>query len=221
MYLNTLPFPHRRQSGSWGELIRQTFDTEAAIWPHRRFPMPEIQRMAGEGRLLDARFSYLDLDRSASDNSDDSDVVDAESGLGEGATEFGLAIAARGSEILLTVDTSRLSRTSAERLGAAYRAALQNLAEEGLSAPVRVPGLQVNIEVGLGVSPLPSAAVSVPTAVSAVAARMPGLAAVRCNGESIGFGELEVRANRIANTFRAWAAGVVRWSGCCWNAAPR
>ncbi|GLY18836.1 hypothetical protein Kisp01_58500 [Kineosporia sp. NBRC 101677] len=207
MYLNTLPFPHRRQSGSWGELIRQTFDTEAAIWPHRRFPMPEIQRMAGEGRLLDARFSYLDLDRSASDNSDDSDVVDAESGLGEGATEFGLAIAARGSEILLTVDTSRLSRTSAERLGAAYRAALQNLAEEGLSAPVRVPGLQVNIEVGLGVSPLPSAAVSVPTAVSAVAARMPGLAAVRCNGESIGFGELEVRANRIANHLSSLGCG--------------
>ncbi|MBT0770089.1 amino acid adenylation domain-containing protein [Kineosporia sp. J2-2] len=204
MYLNTLPFPHVREPGTWGGLIRRTFGTEAEIWPHRRFPMPEIQRMAGEGRLLDARFSYLDLDRSAPDGTD---VVDAGSGLGEGATEFALAVAARGSEILLTVDTAVLSPDAAARLGGAYRSALESLVREGLSGRVAVPGLAVDVRHGEGVPPLPAAAVNVPTAVGVVAARMPGLPAVWCGGSALGFGDLEVRAARIAGFLAANGVG--------------
>ncbi|GAB3261093.1 non-ribosomal peptide synthetase [Kineosporia babensis] len=202
MYLNTVPFPHRRVAGSWGELIRQTFATEAGIWPHRRFPMPEIQRMAGDGRLLDTRFSYLDLDRAQGE-----DRVDAESGLGEGATEFGLAVAARGSEILLTVDAARLSLSSAERLAAAYRSALQALASEGLESPVAVTGLTVDVSVGEGLPPVPGAAVSVPAAIATTAARMPGLTAIWCDGARVGFGELEVRASRLAHHLQSLGCG--------------
>ncbi|MEW2491919.1 condensation domain-containing protein, partial [Streptomyces sp. NPDC048411] len=125
MYLNTVPFPYRRGARSWAELIRQVFDQEGALWSHRRFPMPVMQRELGDGtRLLDVRFSYLDL----ADAQAESEVVDTESGDGEGATEFGLAVAARGSGLLLTVDPRILGREGADRLAAMYRAVLESMA---------------------------------------------------------------------------------------------
>ncbi|WP_282090930.1 condensation domain-containing protein, partial [Streptomyces tendae] len=127
MYLNTVPFAHRRGARTWAELIHQVFDRETELWPHRRFPMPVMQREMGDGtRLLDVRFSYLDL----SDAQADSELVDADSGDGEGATEFGLAVAARGSGLLLTADPAVLGRAAVDRLAAMYRAVLESMAAD-------------------------------------------------------------------------------------------
>ncbi|WP_412543787.1 amino acid adenylation domain-containing protein [Longispora sp. K20-0274] len=125
MYLNTLPFAHDRGAATWRELVEGVFAREVEVWPHRRFPMPVIQReLAGGERLLDVRFSFLDFQ-------EDSELVDVADGvIGEGATEFGLAVAALTNQLILTVDTHTLSRAHADRLGAMYRAVLSAMAAD-------------------------------------------------------------------------------------------
>lgn len=44
MYLNTVPFPFEGTDGTWTELVRRVFATEIDLWPHRRHPIPAIQR---------------------------------------------------------------------------------------------------------------------------------------------------------------------------------
>ncbi|GFJ94275.1 non-ribosomal peptide synthetase [Phytohabitans rumicis] len=86
MYLNTLPFAYDGTAATWREAVRQAYDREGELWPHRRFPMPVIQRELGDGaRLLDVRFSYLDLQQAQAET----DVVDTDSGVGRAPPSSG------------------------------------------------------------------------------------------------------------------------------------
>ncbi len=58
LFLNNLPLRLRLGAGSWRELVRRTWEREAELLPHRRFPMAEIRRAAGGGALFDTAFSY-------------------------------------------------------------------------------------------------------------------------------------------------------------------
>ncbi|GAA3495614.1 hypothetical protein GCM10019016_027140 [Streptomyces prasinosporus] len=207
MYLNTVPFAHRRGARTWTELIRQVFDQEAALWPHRRFPMPVMQRELGDGtRLLDVRFSYLDL----SDAQADSDLVDADSGDGEGATEFGLAVAARGSGLLLTADPAVLGRVAVDRLAAMYRAVLEAMAADvdGDAREAFLPaGERERVLTAWNDSAAPVPVTSVPGLVAEWVAERPDAPAVESGGEVLSFAELDVRANRLAHRLRADGVG--------------
>ncbi|MGW5687508.1 amino acid adenylation domain-containing protein [Nonomuraea sp. NPDC003754] len=57
LFLNSLPI-RARVGGTWAELIRRVFEEENGLLPHRRFPMSEIQRMAGGGPLYETHFVY-------------------------------------------------------------------------------------------------------------------------------------------------------------------
>ncbi|MEU8393485.1 condensation domain-containing protein, partial [Micromonospora sp. NPDC048843] len=122
MYLNTLPFAFDRGARTWDDLVRRVFLRETEVWGHRRYPMPAVQRLAAVDRLLDVRFSYQDFDHV------DTDLVDSEQSVGEGATEFGLAVSAVGGYLLLTTHTHALSRESAESLVGLYRRVLESMA---------------------------------------------------------------------------------------------
>ncbi|HUZ26919.1 MAG TPA: amino acid adenylation domain-containing protein, partial [Streptosporangiaceae bacterium] len=58
LYLNSLPFRARIGRATWTELIRRVFEQEESALPHRRYPMAEIQRLTGGGRLYDTHFVY-------------------------------------------------------------------------------------------------------------------------------------------------------------------
>ncbi|WP_188316904.1 non-ribosomal peptide synthetase [Solihabitans fulvus] len=58
LFLNTLPFRCRLDEGSWVELIGRVAETDLAIQPNRRFPMPEIQRRLGSTALFETYFNY-------------------------------------------------------------------------------------------------------------------------------------------------------------------
>ncbi|MFC5218798.1 condensation domain-containing protein, partial [Streptomyces coerulescens] len=208
MYLNTVPFAHRRGASTWRELIRQAFDREAELWPHRRFPMPVMQRELGDGtRLLDVRFSYLDL----SDAQADSDLVDADSGDGEGATEFGLAVAARGSGLLLTADPAVLGRTAVDRLAAMYRAVLESIAADvdGDARETFLPAGELErVLMAWNDSGVPVRELSVPELIAEQMARRPEAVALSSGEETLSFAELDVRANRLAHRLREAGVGV-------------
>ncbi|MEU0678185.1 amino acid adenylation domain-containing protein, partial [Streptomyces sp. NPDC006172] len=136
MYVNTLPFPHQRSARTWRELVRQVFEREVALWPHRRFPFPEIQRTAGTaGRLVDVIFNYQDFHNL------DGEQLDLAAGLGSGTTEFALEVATSGGGLTLKTSTKVLARDAADRLAAMYRAVLEAMATEGPDGDARAARL--------------------------------------------------------------------------------
>ncbi|WP_030242470.1 condensation domain-containing protein [Streptomyces lavendulae] len=93
LHLNTVPFPFDAgRSATWGELVAQVFDQETELWPHRRYPLPAIQRDAGGTRLLDVYFNYQDFSKV------DGDEVDELGDIDEVPTEFPLMVATCGAD---------------------------------------------------------------------------------------------------------------------------
>ncbi|GAB7045391.1 hypothetical protein JCM9534A_05170 [Catenuloplanes indicus JCM 9534] len=199
MYLNTLPFAFDRPAGTWLDVVRSVFDREVELWPHRAFPMPVIQREMAGDRLLDVRFSYQDFDQV------DTERVDVDASLGEGATEFPLAVAAVGGYLVLTTNTGVLSRANAERLVQMYRSVLEAMAADPLgdASGAHLPAGETGLVLG-DVSPAPSVLVAVP---ELVAAQDPAALAVECGEVRWTFGDLRARADRLAGVLAGHGVG--------------
>ena len=58
LFLNTVPFRLRLEGGTWKELVTQTFRAERESFPHRRYPLAELQRKRGRQALFQALFNY-------------------------------------------------------------------------------------------------------------------------------------------------------------------
>ncbi|MEM7350265.1 MAG: amino acid adenylation domain-containing protein [Acidobacteriota bacterium] len=60
LFLNSVPLRSQLRGGSWLDLIRATFEAEASVLPHRRYPIAELQRLYGGGeRLLEINFNFM------------------------------------------------------------------------------------------------------------------------------------------------------------------
>ncbi|MEU5996167.1 condensation domain-containing protein, partial [Spirillospora sp. NPDC047418] len=204
MYLNTLPFAYERGARTWRELVERTFAREVEVWPRRRFPMPEIQRLAGGDRLVDVRFSYQDFHQV------DTEVVDVESSQGEGATEFALAVAAVSGYLVLTTDTHALSRANADRLVAMYRAVLESMAADpdGDAQAVYLPeGERELLVSGWNRTSAAVPPVSVCGLFEEQVSRTPHAAAVVWDEGCLTYAELDGRANRFARHLQGLGVG--------------
>ncbi|MBV9444633.1 MAG: amino acid adenylation domain-containing protein, partial [Streptosporangiaceae bacterium] len=122
MHLNTLPFGYDRTARTWRDLVRQVFDREIAMWPHRVFPMPQIQRMAGGRRLVEAYFNYLDFGIV------DSSRVDTDAAIYEARTEFALHVSTLGGNLSITTHNHVLSQPNVLRIAAMHRLVLESIA---------------------------------------------------------------------------------------------
>jgi amino acid adenylation domain-containing protein/FkbH-like protein len=59
LFLNTVPLRVQLTGGTWIDLCRQVFAEERALIPHRRYPLPEIQKIAGGQSLFEATFDFV------------------------------------------------------------------------------------------------------------------------------------------------------------------
>jgi amino acid adenylation domain-containing protein len=59
LFLNTLPIRTQLDGGTWIDLVKQTFVAEQEIIPHRRFPLAEIQKMNGGQPVFEAAFDFV------------------------------------------------------------------------------------------------------------------------------------------------------------------
>ena len=59
LFLNSPPFRMTLRGGSWKDLVQQTAAQEAALLPYRRYPLAEIQRLAGRTSLFDVTFNFV------------------------------------------------------------------------------------------------------------------------------------------------------------------
>ncbi|QFU91635.1 non-ribosomal peptide synthetase [Amycolatopsis sp. YIM 10] len=123
MYLNTLPFAHEPGAGTWRELVAGVFAREVEVWAHRRFPRPEIQRLAGGGPLVRVHFNYQDFRQI------DDDLVATDTGLRtDSRTENALTVASRGGYVILTADPRCFDQSNLDELAGVYRAVLEEMA---------------------------------------------------------------------------------------------
>jgi amino acid adenylation domain-containing protein len=58
LFLNATPFRFAIEGGSWEELISAAFDAELEMFPHRRYPLAELQRAHGRAPLFDTVFNF-------------------------------------------------------------------------------------------------------------------------------------------------------------------
>ncbi len=58
LFLNTVPLRLRLGRETWRELLRGVFRAEEASWPHRRYPLAELQKGLGR-ELFDTTFNYV------------------------------------------------------------------------------------------------------------------------------------------------------------------
>ncbi|MEV6951754.1 non-ribosomal peptide synthase/polyketide synthase [Streptomyces sp. NPDC051183] len=217
MHLNTVPFAHLRTAGTWRELVRQVFDRELALWPHRRHPLPAIQRAAGGRRLLNSVFNYLDFHQV------DAELVDEEASTGIGSTEFPLAVISRGGWLGLRSDTRHLTPAQAEGLGEMYRQVLRAMAAdaEGDARATFLPAADRALVLR---APASIATAPVTTTLHSLfeeqAAERPDAGAVTAAGTTLSYGELNARANRIAHRLRALGVGAEDIVGLCVARGP-
>ncbi|WP_326760221.1 amino acid adenylation domain-containing protein [Streptomyces phaeochromogenes] len=214
MYLNTLPFAVDRSARTWRELVQQVFAREVELWPHRRFPMPEIQRDAAGGRrLLDVMFNYQDFRQM------DATLVDDRAGLDDSPTEFPLTVSSRAGHVILTADPRMLSRAHAERLVGMYRAVLEAMAADadGDAQAVYLPGGERELLLSAAGPVAPSASVErcVHEVFEEQVAAAPDAVAVVAGDVSLTYAELDARANQLAHHLRALGVGPESLVGVC------
>ncbi|MCL7461074.1 amino acid adenylation domain-containing protein, partial [Micromonospora sp. MSM11] len=195
MYINVLPFPHARPAGTWRELVRSVFDREVELWPHRRYPLPAVARLADAGsRPIDVVFGYVETrhDGGGTAGKPDGAATDLVEVGGPGATEFGLSVGAGGGTIRLVSDSRSADPAALVRIGAMFREVLTAMAADpdGDAAAPRLPAGERaelarftpgrTVEVGG----------YVPAAFEAQAARRPDAVAVTAEGVSFSYGQL-------------------------------
>ena len=59
LFLNTLPFRLNLRGGTWIDLAREVFRAEREMLPYRRYPLAELQRMAGGQPLFEVAFNFI------------------------------------------------------------------------------------------------------------------------------------------------------------------
>ena len=136
MYLNTLPFAMPRGTHTWRELVTAVYEQLTAFWPHRGFPVQLIQQEFGRGgRLLEIFFNYLDFHQV------DKTLMEMDETYNDNENEFALHVFTIAGLVKLNTTGHCVSRAAAERLGAAYRAVLEDMARgpEGDAAADLLP----------------------------------------------------------------------------------
>ncbi len=59
LFLNTVPLRTRLTGGTWIDLCQQVFGEERELIPHRRYPLAEIQKVAGGQSLFETTFDFV------------------------------------------------------------------------------------------------------------------------------------------------------------------
>ncbi|MBO4210596.1 non-ribosomal peptide synthetase, partial [Micromonospora echinofusca] len=196
MHLNTVPFGHDARVGTWRELIRQTFDTELALWPHRRYPLSALQRETGDGgRMLDVRFSFHDFHQIDTEEIDYADSID------DSPTEFPLGVISRLGFVTLLASRRHLTPEALTRLGGMYRAVLEAMAADvdGDARTVCLSPAELPVVLVDGVPVVEPVVRSVLVEVESRVAAVPSAVAVVSSADGVGvsFAELDARASRV------------------------
>ncbi|WP_410598227.1 amino acid adenylation domain-containing protein [Amycolatopsis sp. lyj-90] len=206
MHLNPLPVCVDLTATNWIGFVRQVFAEEVAVWPHRRFPIGELQRRWGGGRpLVDISFAYLDFHVFDTDRVETAKIVD------ESYNGFGVDVWSFPGVLHFRAQADRIAPVHGPVLAAMYRRVLEAMAADP-EGDVRGAALApAETERLLSFADGPVA--EYPDACAhelfeRQVARTPDEIALRCaDGTTVTYADLNVRANRLAHHLREQGAG--------------
>ncbi|MGM1058478.1 amino acid adenylation domain-containing protein [Saccharothrix sp. Mg75] len=206
MHLNPLPVCVDLTATTWSGLVRQVFAEEVAVWPHRRFPLGELQRRwGGERPLVDISFAYLDFHVFDTRRVETAKIVD------ESYNGFGVDVWSFPGVLHFRAQADRIAPAHAPALAAMYRRVLEAMAADP-DGDVRGAALahaEVERLLSFAAGPVaeyPDACVH--ELFERRVAATPRATALRCaDGTEVTFADLNARANRLARHLRRRGAG--------------
>ncbi|WP_318201604.1 non-ribosomal peptide synthetase [Streptomyces sp. SCL15-4] len=211
MYLNTLPFPVDRSAATWRDLVRRTFEREVELWPHRRFPLAEIQRdVPGRQRLVNVYFNYQDFRQV------DTDLIDM-AGTDDSPTEFPLTVSSRAGHIWVTADPRFVDERGADRVAGMFRAVLESMAAgpDGDARAIRLPEGEREQLAAWTANVRTPLTLDVPAAVAAFARETPDAPALTDAAGTLDYRRLQERSGRLARRLTAAGVGPDTVVGLC------
>ncbi|HEY1243817.1 MAG TPA: condensation domain-containing protein, partial [Hyphomicrobiaceae bacterium] len=223
LFVNTLPLRVKLPpSKPLLALLREVQDSQSRLMAHQHLGLAEIQGLAGLGELFDTlvAFENYPVDRAG---------LSAEVGglrltgfSGVDATHYPLSLAAHAGERLqlrLSYRPDLFERGSVE----AIAARLMRLLEAAVADPERAigkldilsPAERRTILEEWNATSRAVPAATLPALFAAQVAKTPDAVAAVFEGESLSYGELDARANRLAQHLRALGVGPEVVVGLC------
>ncbi|MET9883269.1 amino acid adenylation domain-containing protein [Streptomyces sp. NPDC006430] len=213
MFLNTVPFVCDPTSTTWRDLVAEVFAEHRALSPHRRYPLPEMQRRWGGGeRLVDTLFNYVDF------HVVDHDLVDVTRTIEAGQGEVAFDITAMNGTAVVTGRADRIGREHALLLARVYRRVLELMVADPDGDPRGNVLPDDDLRAALNsaeASPGELPRLCVHELFSQQAARSPGATAVVDERERLSYAELDARADRLASRLREAGVGLEVPVGVC------
>ncbi|MEU8395433.1 amino acid adenylation domain-containing protein [Nonomuraea sp. NPDC048892] len=209
LFLNTVPLRLDVSAApTWAELVREVFEAEVALLPHRRYPLFEIQRAAGRSPLLDVLFDFRDfhvyrglpgVEIVGQDFFEQTDVPFA--------AAFGRSREHGGFDLTITYDRAQFDAGQIARFGELYLIALRQAAEPGNDPRPEGPYLERDAAAidGWNATARTYPDTTLHELIAEQAARTPAAPAVCYDGTWISYRELSERAGAV--TARLTAAG--------------
>jgi amino acid adenylation domain-containing protein len=210
LFLNTVPFRFTISDGTWADLVRDAFEAERTMLPFRRYPMAALQQQWGRQRLFDAAFTFLHFhsvarllaEQSLEILADDEKDFSFNSFLLN--VTFFLSPTLSQVRIILEYDAGEFCDEQVTAIGDCFLRIIERMTADPL-VPHHSDALlsaaerrQLLHEWGGAVRP-PVVHGTLPDLFAAQVARTPHAVAVVHEGESLTYGELEARANRLAH----------------------
>ncbi|MGW4884216.1 amino acid adenylation domain-containing protein [Streptomyces murinus] len=217
LFLNTVPFGVTRPRGSWRAYLRDVFEAEQEMLPHRRVPLVRIAQLRPtEPSLTDTVFNYVNFHRLSHDSWDDS--------LEIARTMFPLLVNASVNAFTLDVDPEFVAPATAEQLADVYCAQLEAMVA-GPDARVTRPALTgaaraTALDVWARGPEIPSSPLMLHEHIAGHAARTPDAVAVEHRGQQLSYGELNEQAEQLARRLRNLGVGPETVVGICAERGP-
>ncbi|MFC7865500.1 amino acid adenylation domain-containing protein [Streptomyces murinus] len=217
LFLNTVPFGVTRPRGSWRAYLRDVFEAEQEMLPHRRVPLVRIAQLRPtEPSLTDTVFNYVNFHRLSHDSWDDS--------LEIARTMFPLLVNASVNAFTLDVDPEFVAPATAEQLADVYCAQLEAMVA-GPDARVTRPALTgaaraTALDVWARGPEIPSSPLMLHEHIAGHAARTPDAVAVEHRGHTLSYGELHEQAEQLARRLRNLGVGPETVVGICVERGP-
>ncbi|HEX2077660.1 MAG TPA: amino acid adenylation domain-containing protein [Longimicrobium sp.] len=230
LFLNVVPLRAQLAPGSWRDLVRGTFRSEVELIPHRRYPLAQMQRDGGGARIYETSFN---LTRFHSFSGVVREQVVQVLGVRDRAeTSHTLVVAlalhpvtAEITSLLLQYQKSELSRGQIEAMVQAYGRVYQAMVDDP-SARHDLFSMLAGDERRRVVEEWNATAADFPRGrcvhelFARYAAQTPHAPALTCGEETVTYGELDARAERIARALRRHGVGPERPVGLCLDRSP-
>ena len=205
LFLNTVPYRLRSDCDIWKLFIRETFETEQRILPHRRYPMAALREQMGRQALFETVFNYMHFHVYKELGTEGPRLAGERVGYArtnfDFIVHFWVSVDTEKINGMVECDTGAMSATALKRVAQYYARILTRMTEQRIG-DLRFEEEQVQIEQWNETGVEYPREKCVHELFEEQVERQPEAVAVVYGEESVSYGELNRRANRLGHYLR-------------------